>query len=160
MKIFKRMLIALDQSEQSNNMMSYGGTIAARYKADLILLHILPSEMRYEDDDVVDEVSNNILPSYVPSPLSVKSAEAAYLQAYKWLESMALSTRNKNINTKIEVLIALDSISAEILKYLEKNEIDLTVIGSKGKTGTERVLLGSVASHIVTHAKCPVLVVR
>lgn len=159
MKIFRRMLIALDQSEQCNNIMRYGGTIAARYKADLILLHILSSEMRYEDD-VVDEVSNNILPSYVPSPLSVKSAEATYLQAYKWLESMALSTRNKNINTKIEVLIALDSISAEILKYLEKNEIDLAVIGSKGKTGTERMLLGSVASHIVTHAKCPVLVVR
>lgn len=156
MKKFRKMLIALDQSEQSNNIIRYGGTLAARYKADLILLHVLSSEMRYEDD-VVNEDSNNILPS--PS-ISVKSAEAAYLQAYKWLEAMALTTSNNNINIKIEVLIALDSISAEILTYIEKNEIDLIVVGTKEKTGTERVLLGSVASHIVTHARCPVLVVR
>lgn len=155
MKIFRRILVALDRSEQSNNIMSYGRTIAARYKSDLILLHLLPSEMRY-DNDIRNEVSNNILPS--PSP--VKSAEAAYLQAYKWLESMAISTRNRNINTKIEVLIALDSISVEILKYVEKNEIDLIIVGTKGKTGTERALLGSVASHVITHAQCPVLVVR
>jgi nucleotide-binding universal stress UspA family protein len=54
----------------------------------------------------------------------------------------------------------LDSISAEILTYIEKNEIDLIVVGTKEKTGTERVLLGSVASYIVTHVQCPVLVVR
>ena len=156
MKKFSKMLIALDQSEQSNNIVRYGGTLAARYKADLILLHVLSSEMRYEDD-VVNEDSNNILPS--PS-ISVKSAEAAYLQAYKWLEAMGQTISNDNINTKIEVLIALDSISAEILTYIEKNEIDLIVVGTKEKTGTERVLLGSVASHIVTHARCPVLVVR
>jgi nucleotide-binding universal stress UspA family protein len=156
MKKFRKMLIALDQSEHSNNIIRYGGTLAARYKADLILLHVLSSKMRYEDD-VVNEDSNNILPS--PS-ISVKSAEAAYLQAYKWLEAMALTTSNNNINIKIEVLIALDSISAEILTYIEKNEIDLIVVGTKEKTGTERVLLGSVASHIVTHARCPVLVVR
>lgn len=155
MRIFRRMLVALDKSEQCNNIMSYGRTIAERYKADLTLLHLLPSGMRYEDD-IVNEVSDNI----VPSPYPVKSAEAAYLQAYKWLESMATSTRSRNINTKIEVLIALDSISVEILKYVEKNEIDLIIVGTKEKTGAERVLLGSVASHVITHAQCPVLVVR
>lgn len=156
MKKFKKMLISLDQSEQSNNIMRYGKTIASRYKADMILLHILSSEIRYEED-TINEGRNNILPS--PPPL-VKSTEADYLQAYKWLESMAQSARNTNINTKIEVLVALDSVSHEILTYIEKNKIDLIVLGTKGKTGAERVLLGSVASHIITHAQCPVLVVK
>jgi len=155
MKKFKKMLISLDQSEQSNNIMRYGKTIASRYKANMILLHILSSEIRYEED-TINEGRNNIL----PSPPLVKSTEAAYLQAYKWLESMGQNARNTNINTKIEVLVALDSVSHEILTYIEKNKIDLIVLGTKGKTGAERVLLGSVASHIITHAQCPVLVVR
>jgi len=155
MKKFKKMLISLDQSEQSNNIMRYGKTIASRYKANMILLHILSSEIRYEED-TINEGRNNIL----PSPPLVKSTEADYLQAYKWLESMGQSARNTHINTKIEVLVALDSVSHEILTYIEKNKIDLIVLGTKGKTGAERVLLGSVASHIITHAQCPVLVVR
>jgi nucleotide-binding universal stress UspA family protein len=155
MKKFKKMLISLDQSEQSNNIMRYGKTIASRYKANMILLHVLSSEIRYEED-TINEGRNNIL----PSPPLVKSTEAAYLQAYKWLESMGQNARNTNINTKIEVLVALDSVSHEILTYIEKNKIDLIVLGTKGKTGAERVLLGSVASHIITHAQCPVLVVR
>jgi nucleotide-binding universal stress UspA family protein len=155
MKLFKKVLIALDQSEQSNNIMNYGKSIAARCKADIILLHIVSSEIRYEED-AINEVDSNIL----PSPSSVKSAEAAYLQAYRWLESMALSARNKNINTEIEVLVALDSVPAEILKYTEKNKIDFIILGTTGKTGTEKVLLGSVASHVVTYAQCPVLAVK
>jgi nucleotide-binding universal stress UspA family protein len=155
MKKFKKILISLDQSEQSNNIMRYGKTIASRYKANMILLHVLSSEIRYEED-TINEGRNNIL----PSPPLVKSTEAAYLQAYKWLESMGQNARNTNINTKIEVLVALDSVSHEILTYIEKNKIDLIVLGTKGKTGAERVLLGSVASHIITHAQCPVLVVR
>jgi nucleotide-binding universal stress UspA family protein len=155
MKKFKKMLISLDQSEQSNNIMRYGKTIASRYKANMILLHILSSEIRYEED-AINEGRNNIL----PSPPLVKSTEADYLQAYRWLESMGQNSRNTNINTKIEVLVALDSVSHEILTYIEKNKLDLIVLGTKGKTGAERVLLGSVASHIITHAPCPVLVVR
>ena len=37
---------------------------------------------------------------------------------------------------------------------------DLLVVGSHGRSGIQRLLLGSVASHVVTHAPCPVLVVR
>ncbi|MPZ07201.1 MAG: hypothetical protein GEU26_12445 [Nitrososphaeraceae archaeon] len=155
MKKFKKLLIALDQSEQSENIMNYGKTIAGRCKAEIILLHIVSSGIRYEEH-AVNGVDNDILAS---SP-SVKLAEDAYLQAYRWLESMALSARNKNISTEIKVLIALDSVPAEILNYVEKNKIDFIILGTRGKTGPEKVLLGSVASYVVTHAECPVLVVR
>jgi len=150
MKKFKKLLIALDHSEQSENIMNYGKTIAARCKADIILLHIVSSGIRYEEH-AVNGVHNDILPS---SP-SVKLAE----DAYRWLESMALSARNKNISTEIKVP-ALDSVPAEILNYVEKNKLDFIILGTRGKTGPERVLLGSVASYVVTHAECPVLVVR
>jgi hypothetical protein len=76
MKKFKKLLIALDQSKQSENIMNYGKTIVGSCKAEIILLHIVSSGIRYEEH-AVNGVDNDILPS---SP-SVKLAEDAYFQA-------------------------------------------------------------------------------
>ena len=158
MKKIKKLLIALDQSERSEIIMNYGISIAERYDSDIIFLHILPSEIRYEEDtgSSASEVDTGIL----PSPPSVKLAEAAYLQDYRWLESIALSSQKQNIITEIQVLVATDSVPVEILNYAEKNKIDLIIVGTKRRTGPQRVLLSSVASHIITNAQCPILVVR
>lgn len=158
MKKIKKLLIALDQSEQPEVIVNYGNAIAERYNSDITLLHVLPSEMRYEVDagSSVNEVDTGIL----PSPSSVNLAEAAYIESYRWLESIAQSSQNKNISTEIKVLVATDSVPVEILNYAEKSNIDLIVIGTKGRKGPERMLLGSVASHIITHAQCLILVVK
>jgi nucleotide-binding universal stress UspA family protein len=50
--------------------------------------------------------------------------------------------------------------SAATVDYAEKEHIDLIVIGTRGRTGITRMLLGSVASGVVTYAHCPVLVVK
>jgi nucleotide-binding universal stress UspA family protein len=52
------------------------------------------------------------------------------------------------------------NISGGIIDYVEDNNIDLIVIGSRGRSEFKKLLLGSVASHIVTYAHCPVLVVK
>lgn len=52
------------------------------------------------------------------------------------------------------------SPSGAILDYVVEQEIDLVVMGSHGRRGLGRWLLGSVASQVVHHAPCPVLVVR
>jgi nucleotide-binding universal stress UspA family protein len=46
----------------------------------------------------------------------------------------------------------------EIIKEAKEN--DLIVIGSKGKTGLDRLLLGSVAENVARHASCPVMIVK
>ncbi len=47
----------------------------------------------------------------------------------------------------------------EILGYAQRHPIDLIVVGTQGRTGVSRVLLGSVAERVVRGARCPVLVV-
>jgi nucleotide-binding universal stress UspA family protein len=50
---------------------------------------------------------------------------------------------------------------AEILAALDRDtSIDLVVVGSHGRTGIKRALLGSVSEKVVRHARCPVLVAR
>lgn len=49
---------------------------------------------------------------------------------------------------------------AALLDAARSEHVNLIVVGSHGKTGIKKLLLGSVASHVVTHAPCSVLVVR
>jgi nucleotide-binding universal stress UspA family protein len=48
----------------------------------------------------------------------------------------------------------------EILKFAERSGVEMIVMGTFGKTGLDRFLLGSVAENVVRHSKVPVLVVR
>lgn len=60
----------------------------------------------------------------------------------------------------LETVILEGKPAAEIVKYASENKIDLIVIGTQGKRGFERLLLGSVAEQVVRSAPCKVLVVK
>ena len=66
----------------------------------------------------------------------------------------------KKVSVKTDVLIKYTSVTKEIIEYAERMNIDVIVIGSRGKTGFKKLLLGSVASGVVTYSHCPVLVVK
>jgi nucleotide-binding universal stress UspA family protein len=52
------------------------------------------------------------------------------------------------------------SAADEIIKYAKEKVVDLIVVGTKGRSGVSKALLGSVASKVVTYSTCSVLVVR
>ena len=66
-------------------------------------------------------------------------------------------TENIQVQTQI---IASASIVGGLVDYASKEESDLIVLGTKGKSSIKKLLLGSVASGMVTYAHCPVMVVR
>jgi nucleotide-binding universal stress UspA family protein len=56
--------------------------------------------------------------------------------------------------------VNISSAADAIINYAETNRLDLIVMGTKGRTGLKKFFLGSAASGVVSHANCPVLVVR
>lgn len=48
----------------------------------------------------------------------------------------------------------------ELIRYADENEMDIIVMGTLGRTGIDRLLLGSVAGNVVRHSKVPVMVIR
>jgi nucleotide-binding universal stress UspA family protein len=58
------------------------------------------------------------------------------------------------------VIIAEESIVSEIIEFGERENIDLIIMGTRGRTGFKKLLLGSVASGVINFAHCPVLVIR
>jgi nucleotide-binding universal stress UspA family protein len=61
---------------------------------------------------------------------------------------------------KIETLTPKGTPYEVVVKTAEKKDADLIVIGSHGRTGIARFLMGSVTERVIGHAECPVLVVR
>jgi nucleotide-binding universal stress UspA family protein len=61
---------------------------------------------------------------------------------------------------KTEIFIDVKSIIQSIVEYASRTDIDLIVVGTNGRSGLKKFLMGSVANGIVERAHCPVLVVR
>lgn len=78
----------------------------------------------------------------------------------KWLSKVLDSTGKSNIRLRTHVTVSIYSAYSEITRYAEEQGIDIILVGTKGRTGLKRLLLGSVASGVVTYAPCSVMVVR
>lgn len=74
---------------------------------------------------------------------------------------LALESQLKKLKTpyKIDVL-EVRSITDSLVSYAESHGVDLIVMGSRGFGGFKKLLIGSVASGVSQHAKCPVLIIK
>jgi nucleotide-binding universal stress UspA family protein len=71
------------------------------------------------------------------------------------------TNNDNNIQFKSEIIEdPISRVGATIVDYAECENIDLIIIGTRGRTGFKKMLLGSVASNVVTYAHCPVMVVK
>ena len=64
----------------------------------------------------------------------------------------------KGIN--VESVLLVGHPADELIRYAEEEKMDIVIMGTLGKTGLDRLLLGSVAGNMVRHSKVPVMVVR
>jgi nucleotide-binding universal stress UspA family protein len=67
---------------------------------------------------------------------------------------------NSNIKISMKVLLTGIAIYGEVIQFAQQENIDLIVIGTRGRSGIKKLLLGSTASGVVTYANCPVLVTK
>ena len=78
----------------------------------------------------------------------------------KWLNDIEEKADKSGIRFRSEIIMAKRSAASTKLDYAEEQKIDLIVVGTRGRSGIEKMLLGSVASGLVTYAACPVLIVK
>jgi nucleotide-binding universal stress UspA family protein len=71
-----------------------------------------------------------------------------------------VETAGKIVNVVVEPIVLEGNPASEIVNFAEKNDIQLIVMGTLGKSGIQHFLLGSVAENVVRHSRVPVLVVR
>ena len=84
-------------------------------------------------------------------------------EAQEWLDEVARLTASQKDNGDIQFKSHIEesmSVAGAIVEFAENQNIDLIVVGTKGRSGFTKLLLGSVASTVVTYATCPVLVTK
>ena len=82
------------------------------------------------------------------------------LSREEWINKIIQSAKENNIKIKNEIIESPMYADGAILNYADKEDVDLIVVGTRGRTGFSKKLLGSVALGVVTHASCPVIVVK
>lgn len=82
-------------------------------------------------------------------------------QSLSWFNQIIKMGEDSDIkDIKTHILINASSVADAIINYAKDNSMDLIVIGTKGRTGLERFVIGSVANGVTMHAHCPVFLAR
>jgi nucleotide-binding universal stress UspA family protein len=140
--IFSKILIAIDGSDASMDAAGYAISISKQHNAELYALHVIRADVDlfgpHETSEFMTEMRN---------------------EGEKYMDRVRLKASEKNIQIKTEI-ISSTNIAGGIVDYAEENNIDLIVIGTRGLSGFKKLLLGSVATNVVTYAHCPVMVVK
>ena len=152
--IFSKILVAIDGSKQSMNTAYYAIYVSNKFNAELYAIHVT------KDPAYVEMFSFGIYD--IEPPIHRKLSLEHIIQKVKeWCDEIKVRANEKNIQlSKAELIGTSTSVEAAIVDYTEKNDIDLVVLGTKGYSGIKKLLLGSVASAVLTYAHCPVMVVR
>ena len=138
-----RILFPTDFSECAEHAFSYASKLAGRTEAEVHVLNVVPSRETLANDPM----------SYFPV------AEEDVEQGVRIVEAEPVRHSGGKATATVQAQM-LDSSPAEaILRYAEEHDIDLVVMGTHGRHGLTRWLMGSVAEEVVRRAPCPVLTV-
>ena len=121
--------------------------MAKKYNSQVIALHVIKIHIA---------TAYLLAPSYTLRQLNNKENQE-FIRLFEPIETKA---KENNVKLKTEIVESIMSEVGAIVTYAENENVDLIVIGSRGRSGFKKLLLGSTASGVVTYAHCPVLVVK
>ena len=141
-KLFRKVLIATDGSEYTKKAVDYGIELAINTGAKLQAIY------------VVDTGGYKSIPLSAPQEYAYSILRQEGDMAIKYVADKAEAA-----GLEAEGIIAEGHPAEELIKYAEKNSIDLIVMGTLGKSRLDRFLMGSVADKVIRNSKIPVIAV-
>jgi nucleotide-binding universal stress UspA family protein len=152
-KSWAKILVAIDGSEQSMKAADYAISLADKYNSKLIAVHMIDLSQPKLGGDASGLITGAINP--------LAELEAARKESLHWINNVAELARRQHIQFESEIIEDVVSrIGGVIVNYAEKEMVDLIVIGTRGRSGIKKLLIGSVASDVLHYAHCPVMIVK
>ncbi len=146
MRTFRRIVFATDFSTASRPAFRKAVALARSERAQLFVVHVLSVQP--------------VMPGGYVSPSVWDDLERGQrTAAERQLRSIVAKAKAAGARAS-GVLIDFGVTHEQIVRYARKKRADLIVMGTHGRTGLTRALLGSVASRVLGAARCPVLTVR
>ncbi len=143
---FKNILIPWDGSKFSLHAFKVALGIAQKYNSKITVIHCIEGG-EYRGPWYTDTMFTNTIRK--------KQTKIANSE----IKKLALMAKNATIAMHSEILFA-DSTVKQIISYAKSKKIDLIVMGSHGRKGWNKMVLGSVANGVSQNAPCSVIIAR
>lgn len=143
MRTIEHILVATDFSHDANRALAMAAELARAFSARLTIFHVvqMPTYAFFGGG------------AFVPSP---ELTADIMNDAKRWLAAAKERLTGLTVDT-----VCLDGDPTTLIeRWAEEHEPDLLVLGTHGRRGLRRLILGSVAEHVLRVAKCPVLTVH
>ncbi|KXS51580.1 universal stress protein [Marinobacter persicus] len=141
MSTYKKMLVAIDLTEEAPQVLAKARTLADSQDAELMLVHVVePVGYAYGGDIPMDL-----------SELQDQLDKAAREQLGKYGEEYGIE--------KVNQIVTVGRPESEVHSLVKEHDVDLVVVGSHGRKGFQ-LLLGSTANGVLHGTECDVLAVR
>ncbi|MGV8174981.1 MAG: universal stress protein [Methanothrix sp.] len=145
--MIKKILIATDGSDTSKRAVLVGIDMARRAGGSIIAIYVVD----------VSRISH--LPGYAMIP-GIKEKIIGLMEEEGKQATGFAEDRAREVNVPCHKIISQGSPSQELLKLSRDLEADLLILGSRGRTGVEKYILGSVAEKVVLQSEVPVLLIK
>lgn len=138
--LVKRVLVAVDFSSCSRVALAIADDLAIRYGARLSVMHVVPAELLLHAD----------------APFAGRGSEEAIIEARKTLDQWVRTAVTPDDRRDVRVVFgAVNDVLIEASR-----RVDVLVLGTHGRHGLERLVMGSVAENMSRNAHCSVLIAR
>ncbi|MFM1843628.1 MAG: hypothetical protein RLZZ490_2371 [Cyanobacteriota bacterium] len=157
--MFTKILVALDLSPAAETVLTKGISLAQAFNVPLTLLHVLSAEE--EGSPLPIPVNMDEIYPGIGSELTMETWQEQWQtfeqQGVEILEKRRQVALNLGIGCEAEQIIGTPGKT--ICQRAKDQEVDLVVVGHRGRWGLSELLLGSVSNYVFHHATCCVLVV-
>jgi nucleotide-binding universal stress UspA family protein len=143
--LFKNILVPFDLSNKSFHAFKIALDMAKKYDSKITILTCIQ----------VDTWHHKFYDSRADAEL-LKNQKKAITPNIEKLENLA---KKLNISMKSQILRSV-SVVKDITTYAKSHKFDLIVMGSHGRTGMDKLILGSVANGVLQKSSCPVLIIK
>lgn len=154
--MFKRLLVPLDGSPFALQALPYATEVAQRFDAEVILVQVIKPATFV----IAAGAPGGVSPA--ASEIAVQAAREAdkrnAAQAKRYLSDKVRAMKSQHVESSYQVLVG--DTARSIIEFSEKENVDLVVMTTHGKSGLKRAVMGSIADAVIRQSGKPVLVVR
>ncbi|NLB83240.1 MAG: universal stress protein [Synergistaceae bacterium] len=144
----KKILVAVDMSKMSEEVFGYGCSLALRLGTDATFIHVLPHPTLWRGYE-----------PWLPPEIDAEVAEIARKKLAYYLRK-AKEDIPEIDRMNYEMVVKEGTPSDVIINYAREKEFNLIVIGYRGQSTIERLVVGSTAANVARYAHCSVLIYR
>ncbi len=144
--MYSKILVGIDDSDESKKAVEHAISIAKKYESDLIAITVMDIPDIHLLSPQPQELSHHLLEEYIQ-------------RTKARLSTIKQEAKEQGVIMETELLDVSARPERAILNYAEERNVDLIVVGRKGKSDLKRFIVGSTALGIATYAKCHMMLI-